>query len=119
MKQTTDREEEIRITAENIKLLKKARQNCTCSGMKNHFHVLLYYDSVSGDEYFETRGARHRQFIERLKRRLAQLVSRRPRPGSRVAAKNPELIHNSTEQVASLLHPKLRDDLVGRVAHKK
>ena len=67
-------EEEIRLTKENIALLRKARKNCNCGAEdKPHYHVMLHYDSESGDAYSETSKQEHMRFIARLNRDVVRL----------------------------------------------
>jgi hypothetical protein len=69
--------EEIWVTKENIRLLKEAKKDCMCDtypgALRPHYHKLIYFDSESGDEYFEEDEDKHHRLIERLGRELRQL----------------------------------------------
>ena len=75
-KKLTELKEEIRLTRANLRLLKKAKKTCTCEGQKPHYHILLDYDSESGDVYLEESDAQHQRFIEKLSQSLTRLESR-------------------------------------------
>lgn len=65
--------EKIRLAKENIALLEEARKDCTCDDGPAHYHVLVHYDSESGDAYIESSDTMHQRFIAKLKRNLERL----------------------------------------------
>ena len=76
-RQLKDLEEKIELTSQNILTLKKAKKNCSCDeDPVLHYHVLIHYDSESGDEYLETSDAKHESFINELNRELERLSNR-------------------------------------------
>ncbi len=68
--------EDIRLTKANLRLLKKAKKECTCENKEPHYHELLNHDAESGDEYFEKSDKKHHAFIEKLSRNLVRLEDR-------------------------------------------
>src|SRR5437870_3596513 len=69
--------DDIRVTKANLRLLQKAKKDCTCDALERpHYHVLIHYDRESGDEYLEASAPKHRNFIDKLGGDLVTLEKR-------------------------------------------